>query len=296
MHIDAQTIKATEVLQRFLDQGNQSIPAHAIARARGIAIMHVIRAGFHYSSRFGSGVVIARLPDGSWSAPSKIKTAGVGAGFLIGAEVTDHVMILNTEDAVAAFYQENVTIGGNFALTAGPVGQSTDATCTIVGKQLPVYAYSKTRGLYAGISLEGGAIFEGKDANSSFYGRPISAREILTGFAERPVAAAALYSVLETCAAALPDSIPNYTEKSPNAATSTSNTAPLPEPRVFNIPIFTETVFCVAIHDYEGTQAGDLSFKEGETIRVTKRNTDGWWFGSIEKKEGTFPSNHVRQV
>ncbi|KAJ3026135.1 UNVERIFIED_CONTAM: SH3 domain-containing YSC84-like protein 1 [Siphonaria sp. JEL0065] len=322
MHTDTRSVKyaydipnecsrAAEVLHHFISEsGDQSIPAYAIARAKGIAIIHVLRAGFHYSGNFGSGVVLSRLPDGSWSAPSKIKTAGVGAGFLIGAEITDHVMLLNTDEAVAGFYQDNITIGGNFTLSAGPVGQSSDAICTIVGKPLPVYSYSKSRGLYAGISLEGGVWFEGKEANSAFYGRPISARDILTGVALRPASAEALYSELP---------VPTYTEKAGDLKAATNIKK---EPRVFTIPIQSvlpssssatldntnrplpvppgsgseETVFCLALHDYEGFQEENLSFKQGDTVRVTKKNADGWWFGHLEKKEGTFPSTFVRQL
>jgi lipid-binding SYLF domain-containing protein len=84
------------------------IPPDVISKAKGLAILSVVKAGFIWSGRIGSGIVVARLPDGSWSPPSCIATGGVGFGGQIGAEVTDFVIILNTVDAVKAF-----SLGGN---------------------------------------------------------------------------------------------------------------------------------------------------------------------------------------
>jgi lipid-binding SYLF domain-containing protein len=82
-----------------------------------------LKAGFVFSGKAGSGLVIARLPDGSWSAPSCIATGGLGWGLQIGADITDFVVVLNTEDAVRAFSMGgNVTIGGNISAAAGPIG------------------------------------------------------------------------------------------------------------------------------------------------------------------------------
>ncbi|GME96576.1 unnamed protein product [[Candida] boidinii] len=89
--------------------------------------MTVLKAGFLFSGRAGSGVVVARLPDGSWSAPSALVTAGAGAGGQIGAELTDFVFILNTDAAVESFAQYgSVTLGGNVSVAAGPLGRNAE--------------------------------------------------------------------------------------------------------------------------------------------------------------------------
>lgn len=143
--------------------------------------MTVIKAGFIWSGRTGTGLVVAKLPDGSWSAPSAIGTVGAGVGGQIGAELTDFVIILNTQAAVDAFSMGgNVTLGGNLSVAAGPFGRSAEAAGT-VGKMAPIFSYSKTKGFFAGISLEGSVIVERKDANARFYGQKYTPKEILSG-------------------------------------------------------------------------------------------------------------------
>jgi lipid-binding SYLF domain-containing protein len=93
------------------------IPPNILARAQGLAIFTVIKAGFLFSGRAGSGIVVARLPNNAgWSAPSCIATGGMGVGGQIGAEVTDFVIVLNSQDAVKAFsHGGNVTLGSNLS-------------------------------------------------------------------------------------------------------------------------------------------------------------------------------------
>ena len=195
--------KATRILEKFVPTGkasgkgpDQLIPADILQRARGFAILTVIKAGFLFSGRAGSGLVVARLGDGSWSAPSAIGTAGIGAGGQIGAEITDFVFVLNTPSAVKAFSSGgNVTLGANISVAAGPLGRSAEAAGTGVGLAA-VYAYSKTKGLFAGVSIEGSVLVERKDANAKFYGRRISAKELLSGSIPPPDQASSLYRAL----------------------------------------------------------------------------------------------------
>lgn len=171
-----------------------------LASAKGLAILTVIKAGFLGSARFGSGLVVARLPDGSWSAPSAIATGGAGFGGQIGFELTDFVFILNDASAVRTFSQAgSLTLGGNVSIAAGPIGRNAEAAGAASLKGVAgIFAYSKTKGLFAGVSLEGSAIIERKDANSKLYGRPISARELLQGDERPPPAAAPLLNVLSS--------------------------------------------------------------------------------------------------
>ena len=153
-----------------------------------------------FSGRAGSGVIVARLPDGSWSAPSAIVTAGAGVGGQIGAEITDFVFILNNKAAVDSFAQfGSITLGANVSVAAGPLGRNAEGAGTAsLRSASAVFAYSKTKGLFAGVSLEGSAIVERRDANRKFYGENCKARNILSGTVEPPPACDSLLRVLES--------------------------------------------------------------------------------------------------
>ena len=99
-----------------------------------------------FSGKAGSCLVIARLPDGSWSAPSCIATGGIGWGLQIGADITDFVIVLNSEDAVRAFSMGgNVTIGGNISAAAGPIGTGGSVQASLA-HPAPMFSYSKSKG------------------------------------------------------------------------------------------------------------------------------------------------------
>lgn len=162
--------------------------------------MTVFKAGFLGSGRFGSGVVVARLADGGWSAPSAIGTVGGGFGGQIGFELTDFVFILNDANAVKTFAQAgSLTLGGNVSIAAGPVGRNAEAAGAASLKSVAgVFAYSKTKGLFAGVSLEGSVLIERRDANEKLYGRRVTARQLLEGSVPVPPAADPLMRVLNS--------------------------------------------------------------------------------------------------
>lgn len=195
--------KAAKILESFLANPNHpesalnSVPTAVLQRARGLAVFQVLKAGFMFSGKAGSGLVIARLPDGSWSAPSCIATGGLGWGLQIGADITDFVIVLNSEDAVKAFsIGGNVTIGGNISASAGPIGTGGSVQATLA-HPAPMFSYSKSKGLFAGLSLEGTVLIERKDANRDFYGSPVPARDILGGRVPPPEVASRLYEIIE---------------------------------------------------------------------------------------------------
>lgn len=101
----------------------------------------------------GAGLVLARLPDGSWSAPSAISPNNMSAGFLLGVDFIDAVLLINTEKAMESFKTHKFTIGAETAITAGPVGAGTSAETGI--ERSPIYSYVRTRGMYAGVELMG---------------------------------------------------------------------------------------------------------------------------------------------
>ncbi|KAF4312436.1 hypothetical protein GTA08_BOTSDO11960 [Botryosphaeria dothidea] len=197
--------KTGKILASFVDPRqafgpDKIIPPQILANAKGLAILTVFKAGFLGSGRFGSGIVVARLPDGGWSAPSAIGTVGGGFGGQIGFELTDFVFILNDAAAVRTFAQAgSLTLGGNVSIAAGPVGRNAEAAGAASLKSVAgVFAYSKTKGLFAGVSLEGSAIIERRDANEKLYGRRVTARELLQGNVPVPPAADPLMRVLNS--------------------------------------------------------------------------------------------------
>ncbi|KAI8913498.1 hypothetical protein EDD86DRAFT_200669 [Gorgonomyces haynaldii] len=178
-----------------VDTVNNAVPKDVIKNAKGIAIMTVVKAGLIWTGRAGSGLVVSRLETGEWSAPSAIYTVGGGLGWQVGAELTDYVIILNTKEAVDAFFAANVTLGGNLSVAAGPYGRSGEVAAELT-KMASIFTYSNSQGLFAGVSLEGSVILERSDANEKFYKEKVAAKEILSGFVARPAAADVLYAAL----------------------------------------------------------------------------------------------------
>jgi len=171
----------------------KGIPSHVLRRARGLAIISVVKAGFIFSGKAGEGVVVARTGHG-WSGPSFIGTGGAGWGPQIGAQVTDFVIVLNNDRAVNAFSKGgNVTLGADASVAAGPVGRAAEADVT---PRAAIYTYSRTKGLFIGASLEGAVIGARKGANERYYTRPVTAYDILHGRVNPPPGATALRTAL----------------------------------------------------------------------------------------------------
>ena len=185
--------QAATIIERFQAVPEKAIPQAVLKDARGLAIMTVIKAGFGFSGRGGTGIVVARTKNG-WSGPSAMGTGGAGFGFQIGAEVTEFVMILNTDAAVQAFSRDvNFTLGGDISEAAGPLGRNAEAGITPLAA---IYTYSRSQGLFAGVSLEGTVIGTRNDANAEYYGRRVTPEEILSGKVPPPHGAMRLVQVL----------------------------------------------------------------------------------------------------
>ena len=134
------------------------------------------------------------------SAPTAIGTVGGGFGGQIGFELTDFVFILNDAMAVKTFAQVgSITLGGNVSIAAGPVGRNAEAAGAASLKSVSgIFAYSSTKGLFAGVSLEGSVLIERRDANEKMYGRKLTARELLSGQHPVPPQAEPLMRVLNS--------------------------------------------------------------------------------------------------
>ena len=198
MPVHAETMPETvtnsaNILRSFERIPEKAIPRRVLRHARGIAIVDIIKGGFVISGRGGVGVVAARTASG-WSGPSAIATGGAGFGFQIGGEVTEFVLVLNSEDAIKAFsHGGNVSIGGDLSVAAGPVGRVAE------GDVLPVaaiYTYSRSKGLFAGASLEGTVFVTENKKNAGYYGREVTPGAILSGRVSPPARAGRLLSVL----------------------------------------------------------------------------------------------------
>ncbi len=186
--------QAAAIIERFQAIPEQGIPSSVLRNARGLAILTVTKAGFIGSGRAGSGVVIARLPGGGWSGPSAIGTGGLGVGFQAGVQITEFVIVLNTPAAVDAFSRGgNVTLGGNLSVAAGPIGRSAEGN---VALQAAMFSYSRSQGLFAGVSLEGTVITTRDDLNRDFYGSNVTSTDILTGRVRPPAGAQRLISAV----------------------------------------------------------------------------------------------------
>jgi SH3 domain-containing YSC84-like protein 1 len=180
-------------IREFRHMPEKGIPSRILSRARGLAVISVVKAGFIFSGKAGEGVVVARTGHG-WSGPSFISTGGAGFGPQIGAEVTDFVILLNNERAVRAFAKGgNVTLGADASVAAGPVGRAAEADVT---PRAAIYTYSKSKGLFIGASLEGAVIATRSGANAHYYGRPVTAYDILHGRVAPPAGVASLRAAL----------------------------------------------------------------------------------------------------
>lgn len=165
----------------------KKIPAQVIQRAVGLAIFTTMRTGLWVSGSGGSGVLLARIPEtGEWSPPSGIMLHTAGIGFLAGVDIYDCVVVINTFEALEAFKKVRCTLGGEVSAAAGPYGLGGVLESEVHKRQAPIWTYMKSRGLYAGVQVDGTIIIERTDENERFYGERISVTDILAGKTKRP--------------------------------------------------------------------------------------------------------------
>lgn len=170
---------ATDVVDQLLRIPEQSVPPSLLTNAYGIAVIpNVIKAGFVLGVRHGKGVMVVRQSDGSWSNPAFISMTGGSIGWQAGAQSTDIILVFKTRRSVDGITRGKLTLGADASVAAGPVGRHT-GVATDIQLQAEVYSYSRSRGLFAGIAIEGAGITIDKRSNAAFYGSSsISAGEI----------------------------------------------------------------------------------------------------------------------
>jgi lipid-binding SYLF domain-containing protein len=161
-----------EVVREFSALPLRGIPPHLLRDAAGVAVIpHVLKAGLIVDARVGHGVVLVRMPDGAWSNPVFVALGGVGIGGQAGVEATDLVLIFKTRHSLDRILRGKgkLTLGGDVTVAAGPVGRDAEAA-TDARLRAEILSYSRSRGLFAGVSLEGAALRVNREANRSFYG------------------------------------------------------------------------------------------------------------------------------
>lgn len=199
------TKRATKVLLQFIkpDPANGQypmIPPHILKTARGLVVISLLEAGFFLSGRAGSGIIIAKLPNGSWSAPVAIglTRGGANAGQM-GFEKTDLVFVLNNQDSVDNFIQfGNISFNNKITLSMGPVTIRSSYDSRNVSQNHPpcIYLYSKSKGIFAGFSAGNSKIVERVEENRKVYGHNIRITDILSGRVTPPYGSEKLYKLL----------------------------------------------------------------------------------------------------
>ena len=167
---EEQLVDATEVVDQLLRIPEQSIPPSLLRSAYGVAVIpSVIKAGFVVGARYGKGVLVVRQDDGGWSNPAFVRMTGGSIGWQAGAQSTDIILVFKTRRSVDGITKGKMTLGADASVAAGPVGRHT-GIATDLKLQAEVYSYSRSRGLFAGIALEGAGITIDHKANAAYYG------------------------------------------------------------------------------------------------------------------------------
>lgn len=170
--------KATQALDEIMATSDRSIPIDLLRKAKAVAVFpNVIKGAFIVGGQGGKGVVSRRVK-GGWGSPAVFKLGGASIGFQIGGSSTDVVMLFMTDDSLKNLLEDKFEIGGEASAAAGPVGRTAKAA-TDAQLKAQILSYSRSKGLFAGVSLSGVVISPDDDANNALYGRP--AKELLTG-------------------------------------------------------------------------------------------------------------------
>lgn len=177
---------AVFVIDEIMDIPEESIPPSLLDQTYGIAVIpDVIKVGLGIGGRYGKGILVMRTQDNRWSNPAFITLTGGSIGWQIGIQSTDIILVFKTGRSVDAVIEGEFTLGADASVAAGPVGRHVGAK-TDVEFRAEIYSYSKSRGLFAGLALEGAAIQIDHDANEDFYDQPyVSVDDIFSNQVEK---------------------------------------------------------------------------------------------------------------
>jgi lipid-binding SYLF domain-containing protein len=170
--LEGRVRSATAMLQQIQEIPEKSIPPKLLRNVHAVALIPgVVKVGFVVGGRFGRGVLMVRRNNGSWSPPAFVTLTGGSFGWQIGAQSSDVILVFKNRENVEAIIDGEVTLGGDANVAAGPVGRQTSAS-TNIKMEAEIYSYSRSRGLFAGVSLNGAAITIDEKSNKQFYNRP----------------------------------------------------------------------------------------------------------------------------
>jgi lipid-binding SYLF domain-containing protein len=198
--VDDRIAESATVMKEILGMP-EGIPRDLLNKANCIVIYpSVKKAAFIVGGSYGRGLITCRRGmdfSGHWSAPAMFALEGGSFGFQIGAQETDFVLLVMNESGAKSVLSSKVKIGGDASAAAGPVGRDTSAETDIV-LNAEILSYSRAKGLFAGVSLEGSTMRSDDGANKALYGRDLSAREIVReGKVKAPASSARLLAVLD---------------------------------------------------------------------------------------------------
>ncbi len=158
-----------EILSEIMEIPEQGMPPALLNDAWGVAIIpNLIKAGFIFGGRYGTGVLVVHSEDHGWSNPVFVSLAGGSFGWQIGAQAIDVILVFKTKRSLDAITSGKFTLGADASVAAGPVGRYAGAA-TDIQLKAEIYSYSRTRGLFAGIALDGAVLQIDYKANSAFY-------------------------------------------------------------------------------------------------------------------------------
>jgi len=181
---------AADTLTDMMKASDRGVPQDLLDKARCVVVVPGMKkAGFIFGAKYGRGFAACRRAGGSgWSAPAAMQVEGGSVGFQIGASETDVVLLVMNEGGMKHLLSDKFTIGGEATAAAGPVGRDASAQTDAVMKA-EMLSYSRSRGLFAGISLDGATLRPDEETNKELYRREATNREILTGDFKTPAVA-----------------------------------------------------------------------------------------------------------
>lgn len=185
--------EATLILEEMMAAGDKAVPRSIMEKAEAIAVFpSLLRAGFVVGGQRGRGILSARGPQGgTWSAPAFLTITGGSFGAQVGGQAIDLILIVNNQRGLEQLVKNQFKIGADVAVTAGPVGRDASAA-TDIQMRAQILSYSRSRGLFAGVTVNGTTIRQDRDANERLYGTSFRTGQIVfdrLGGAPEPVAA-----------------------------------------------------------------------------------------------------------
>jgi lipid-binding SYLF domain-containing protein len=178
---DAKAADAARVLGEIMRIPETAVPEKMFTDAHAIAVIpDVVKAGLVLGGRGGTGLISVRSPDGTWSNPSFIKLGGASIGFQGGVQSSDVILVFRSPRGVENIVNGKITLGADASVAAGPVGRTAQAS-TDGELKAEIYSYSRARGLFAGVALDGTVLRINHKANEAVYGRNTTPRQIFEG-------------------------------------------------------------------------------------------------------------------